>query len=132
MEDQRARQRRRRGAGITAHRLKALGLVDKIVNEPVGGAHRDHQAMATSLKRALADAWRQLADLKTDELLERRTNASTATAASPTPRPMPRRATAAADNPAWPGPRASLAARHPLPAHAPAHRVLGRRLRRRR
>jgi acetyl-CoA carboxylase carboxyl transferase subunit alpha len=58
--------------GITAHRLKALGLVDKIVNEPVGGAHRDPQGMATSLKRALADAWRQLADLKTDELIERR------------------------------------------------------------
>jgi acetyl-CoA carboxylase carboxyl transferase subunit alpha len=58
--------------GITAHRLKALGLVDKIVNEPVGGAHRDHQVMAASLKRALADAWRQLADLKTDELIERR------------------------------------------------------------
>jgi acetyl-CoA carboxylase carboxyl transferase subunit alpha len=32
--------------GITAHRLKALGLVDKIVNEPVGGAHRDHKQMA--------------------------------------------------------------------------------------
>ena len=58
--------------GITALRLKALGLVDKIVSEPVGGAHRDHQAMAASLKRALADAWRQLADLKTDELIERR------------------------------------------------------------
>ena len=58
--------------GITAHRLKALGLVDKIVSEPVGGAHRDQQAMAASLKRALADAWRQLADLKTDELIERR------------------------------------------------------------
>ncbi len=58
--------------GITAHRLKALGLVDKIVNEPVGGAHRDPQGMAASLKRALADAWRQLADLKTDELIERR------------------------------------------------------------
>ncbi len=58
--------------GITAHRLKALGLVDKIVNEPVGGAHRDPQAMAASLKRALADAWRQLADLKTDELVDRR------------------------------------------------------------
>ncbi|MYZ51059.1 acetyl-CoA carboxylase carboxyltransferase subunit alpha [Malikia spinosa] len=58
--------------GITAHRLKALGLVDKIVSEPVGGAHRDPQAMAASLKRALADAWRQLADLKTDELIERR------------------------------------------------------------
>ncbi|HET6786705.1 MAG TPA: acetyl-CoA carboxylase carboxyltransferase subunit alpha, partial [Aquabacterium sp.] len=29
--------------GITAHRLKALGLVDKIISEPVGGAHRDHK-----------------------------------------------------------------------------------------
>jgi acetyl-CoA carboxylase alpha subunit len=34
--------------GITAHRLKALGLVDKIVNEPVGGAHRDPKHMATA------------------------------------------------------------------------------------
>jgi acetyl-CoA carboxylase carboxyl transferase subunit alpha len=58
--------------GITAHRLKALGLVDKIVNEPVGGAHRDHRQMAAFLKRALNDAWRQLADLKVRELLERR------------------------------------------------------------
>jgi acetyl-CoA carboxylase carboxyl transferase subunit alpha len=58
--------------GITAHRLKALGLVDKIVNEPVGGAHRDHKQMAAFLKRALNDAWRQLSDLKTRELLERR------------------------------------------------------------
>ena len=58
--------------GITAHRLKALGLVDKIVNEPVGGAHRDHKQMAAFLKRALNDAWRQLADLKPRELLDRR------------------------------------------------------------
>jgi acetyl-CoA carboxylase carboxyl transferase subunit alpha len=58
--------------GITAHRLKALGLVDKIVNEPVGGAHRDHKQMAAFLKRALGDAHRQLADLKVKELLERR------------------------------------------------------------
>jgi len=58
--------------GITAHRLKALGLVDKIVSEPVGGAHRDHKQMAALLKRALGDAWRQLADLKAKELLERR------------------------------------------------------------
>ena len=42
--------------GITAHRLKALGLVDKIVNEPVGGAHRDSKQMAAFLKRALNDA----------------------------------------------------------------------------
>ena len=58
--------------GITAHRLKALGLVDKIVNEPVGGAHRDHKQMAAFLKRALTDAHRQVADLKVKELLERR------------------------------------------------------------
>jgi acetyl-CoA carboxylase carboxyl transferase subunit alpha len=58
--------------GITAHRLKALGLVDKIVNEPVGGANRDPKQMAAFLKRALNDALRQLSDLKTKELLERR------------------------------------------------------------
>ncbi len=58
--------------GITAHRLKALGVVDKIVNEPVGGAHRDPKQMAAFLKRALVDASRQLADLKVKELLERR------------------------------------------------------------
>jgi len=58
--------------GITAHRLKALGLIDKIVNEPVGGAHRDHKQMAAFLKRALNDAYRQVADLKVKELLERR------------------------------------------------------------
>jgi acetyl-CoA carboxylase carboxyl transferase subunit alpha len=58
--------------GITAHRLKALGLVDKIVNEPVGGAHRDPKAMSASLKRALNDAYRQVSDLKSKDLLERR------------------------------------------------------------
>ena len=58
--------------GITAHRLKALGLVDKIVNEPVGGAHRDPKQMAAFLKRALNDAWRQLSDLKPRELQDRR------------------------------------------------------------
>lgn len=58
--------------GITAHRLKALGLVDKIVNEPVGGAHRDTKAMAAQLKRALNDSLRQISDLKPKELLQRR------------------------------------------------------------
>jgi acetyl-CoA carboxylase carboxyl transferase subunit alpha len=58
--------------GITAHRLKALGLVDKIVNEPVGGAHRDLKQMTAFLKRALTDAYRQVSDLKVRELLERR------------------------------------------------------------
>jgi acetyl-CoA carboxylase carboxyl transferase subunit alpha len=58
--------------GITAHRLKSLGLVDKIVNEPVGGAHRDPKQMAAFLKRALGDALRQVSDLKPKELLQRR------------------------------------------------------------
>ena len=58
--------------GITAHRLKALGLVDKIVNEPVGGAHRDTKQMAAFLKRALNDALRQVSDLPVRELLQRR------------------------------------------------------------
>ena len=58
--------------GITAHRLKALGLIDKIVNEPVGGAHRDPKQMAAYLKRALNDALRQVSDLKPKELLQRR------------------------------------------------------------
>jgi acetyl-CoA carboxylase carboxyl transferase subunit alpha len=58
--------------GITAHRLKALGLIDKIVSEPVGGAHRDHRQMMVYLKRALSDAMRQVIDLKPKELLDRR------------------------------------------------------------
>jgi acetyl-CoA carboxylase carboxyl transferase subunit alpha len=58
--------------GITAHRLKALGVIDKIVSEPVGGAHRDTRQMAVSLKRALNDALRQVLDLKPKELLQRR------------------------------------------------------------
>ena len=49
-----------------------MGLVDKIVNEPVGGAHRDMKQAAAFLKRALADAYRQISDLKVKELLDRR------------------------------------------------------------
>ncbi len=58
--------------GITAHRLKALGLVDRIVSEPLGGAHRDHKAMAQMLKRALADALRQFQGVKVKELIAAR------------------------------------------------------------
>jgi len=58
--------------GITAHRLKALGVIDKIVSEPVGGAHRDPRQMAVSLKRGLNDALRQVLDLKPAALLQRR------------------------------------------------------------
>lgn len=58
--------------GITAHRLKALGLIDKIIPEPVGGAHRDAKQTAAHLKKALSDALRQLRDLSVKELLQKR------------------------------------------------------------
>jgi acetyl-CoA carboxylase carboxyl transferase subunit alpha len=58
--------------GITANRLKTLGLVDKVVSEPLGGAHRDPQAAAQSLKKALAESLRQLREKKTKELVEER------------------------------------------------------------
>src|SRR5262245_52591411 len=58
--------------GITANRLKTLGLIDKIVNEPLGGAHRDHAAAAQSLKKASQDALRSLADKSPSELVEAR------------------------------------------------------------
>jgi acetyl-CoA carboxylase carboxyl transferase subunit alpha len=58
--------------GITASRLKTLGLVDKVVAEPPGGAHRDPQAAAQSLKKALAEALKQLQGKKPKELVEER------------------------------------------------------------
>jgi acetyl-CoA carboxylase carboxyl transferase subunit alpha len=58
--------------GITAQRLKTLGLIDKIINEPLGGAHRDHAAMAQNLKKALQDSLKQLSGLSTAELLATR------------------------------------------------------------
>jgi acetyl-CoA carboxylase carboxyl transferase subunit alpha len=58
--------------GITASRLKTLGLIDRLVPEPLGGAHRDPQATATSLKKALAEALREVHDKKPRELVEQR------------------------------------------------------------
>jgi len=58
--------------GLTAHRLKALGLIDKIVSEPLGGAHRDPKQMSVMLKRALGDSLRQFQDMKPRELLAAR------------------------------------------------------------
>src|SRR5690606_14586336 len=58
--------------GITAHRLKALGLIDRIIVEPVGGAHRDPAQMAHLLKRALSDALRQFQGVNPKELLKQR------------------------------------------------------------
>ncbi|MFA7269624.1 MAG: acetyl-CoA carboxylase carboxyltransferase subunit alpha [Sterolibacterium sp.] len=58
--------------GITAARLKTLGLIDRVVNEPLGGAHRDLRSMASSLKKTLQDALRQVSDLSPADLIERR------------------------------------------------------------
>ena len=58
--------------GITAQRLKTLGLVDKVIAEPPGGAHRDHVQAAANLKKVLGDALRQQAGTSTDILLATR------------------------------------------------------------
>ena len=58
--------------GITAQRLQSLGLVDRIVAEPVGGAHRDHEAMAANLQQALRASLQQLREVPLAELLRQR------------------------------------------------------------
>ncbi len=58
--------------GITAARLKSLGLIDRVVPEPVGGAHRDPEGMARNLRKALQEALKQLAGVPIDTLLETR------------------------------------------------------------
>jgi acetyl-CoA carboxylase carboxyl transferase subunit alpha len=58
--------------GITAERLMRLGLVDEVLKEPLGGAHRDPQAMADSLKEALVRHLGEISAWPEDELVERR------------------------------------------------------------
>ncbi|QEQ95729.1 acetyl-CoA carboxylase carboxyl transferase subunit alpha [Neptunomonas concharum] len=58
--------------GITSERLHELGLVDKVVPEPLGGAHRDPAKLCADLKQQLIQTLDKLDALSTDELLERR------------------------------------------------------------
>jgi len=58
--------------GITANRLSELGLIDEVIPEPLGSAHRDPEGMAQTLKNALVAHLRQLEALDTAELLRRR------------------------------------------------------------
>lgn len=58
--------------GITADRLKDLDLVDEVIQEPLGGAHRDPDATAEAVKNVLLGKLRQLKSLTTDELLKQR------------------------------------------------------------
>jgi acetyl-CoA carboxylase carboxyl transferase subunit alpha len=58
--------------GITADRLSKLGLVDEVLKEPLGGAHRDPQAMADSLQEALLRHLGEVAAWPEEELVTRR------------------------------------------------------------
>jgi acetyl-CoA carboxylase carboxyl transferase subunit alpha len=58
--------------GLTASRLFELGLVDRVIDEPLGGAHRDHTTMAASVKVALTESLDRLKSKSSDELLQER------------------------------------------------------------
>lgn len=58
--------------GITSGRLKELGLIDHIINEPLGGAHRDVEAMAQNIRHALIESVDHLGAMTIDKLLDAR------------------------------------------------------------
>ena len=58
--------------GITSAKLKKLGLVDEIVSEPLGGAHRDYAMTMKNVKKTLKDQLMQLMTIPTDDLLKNR------------------------------------------------------------
>lgn len=58
--------------GVTADRLKQLGIVDHVIAEPLGGAHRDVAEVSTGIKAALLDQIDQLTAMDLDDLVERR------------------------------------------------------------
>jgi acetyl-CoA carboxylase carboxyl transferase subunit alpha len=58
--------------GITAERLKGLGIVDKVIAEPLGGAHREPATIAQSIRAELVEQLADLRKLDTAKLLERR------------------------------------------------------------
>ncbi len=58
--------------GITSYRLRELGLIDDVIVEPLGGAHRDGYLMAANLKKALVEHFDALTSLPMETLLENR------------------------------------------------------------
>ncbi len=58
--------------GITSDKLIKLGLIDRIIPEPLGGAHRDYDAIAEGIREALQSILRELRALNTDSLLDKR------------------------------------------------------------
>jgi acetyl-CoA carboxylase carboxyl transferase subunit alpha len=71
-KDQAKAQDAAEALNITAPKLKALGLVDKVLSEPLGGAHRDHKAAGASVKKAIAESLKQLKDLTPEKLVQER------------------------------------------------------------
>jgi acetyl-CoA carboxylase carboxyl transferase subunit alpha len=57
---------------MTSRDLLRFGIVDEVIPEPLGGAHRDHREAAASLKTYLIHAIRQLKEFSLDDLLDRR------------------------------------------------------------
>ena len=58
--------------GVTAERLKELGVADNVIKEPMGGAHRNPEEMAESLKARLVQSLEELGRLSMDDLIARR------------------------------------------------------------
>ncbi len=58
--------------GITSHRLKELGLIDGIIDEPLGGSHRDIDTTVNNVKHALVETLENLSSIPVDKLLEQR------------------------------------------------------------
>jgi acetyl-CoA carboxylase carboxyl transferase subunit alpha len=71
-KDQAKAQDAAEALNITAPKLKALGLVDKVLSEPLGGAHRDHKAVGASVKKAIAESLKELKDLTPEKLVQER------------------------------------------------------------
>lgn len=61
-----------RAMGITANKIKQYGLIDAVIKEPLGGAHRDFQAMAAQLKTTLIAELKKLQGFSLDSLVEKR------------------------------------------------------------
>jgi len=58
--------------GITSEKLHDLGLIDRIIPEPLGGAHRNYQETIANMREAIASSLREVGALSTQQLLDRR------------------------------------------------------------
>jgi acetyl-CoA carboxylase, carboxyl transferase, alpha subunit len=57
---------------LTAKDMKANGLIDEIIPEPLGGAHRNREAVFESVKKAIEDTYKKLSKLSVEKLIEKR------------------------------------------------------------